>query len=832
MDVTQMLAADGRNRRRFWWLDGLAQDLRHGVRQLIRRPVFGAIAVLTFALGIGANTAVFSVAKTVLLRPLGFDAPEQLLWVWQVDTRTGSIDDRVSWRDLEDIRGTTRVFASLAMFGARAATWERDGRLEELPALGVSANLADVLRIRPALGRLLVPADAEEGAAPVVLISHELWQTRLGGAPDVIGQRFRLDETVYTVVGVLPPGLQFPLGRAPSAGTGTTLTAGRQAFWFPLQVDREARASRGARMFLPIGRLRPDATTEAASTELAALGRRLAAEHPDTNRGWTFDVVSFRDQVLGRTRYGIPMLAAAVAAVLLVCCVNLANLLLAQGVARRGEMAVRVALGASRRRLVQAALLETSLLALLGGAVGLFLAEAVLRAVRVLAPANVPFIREATVDLAAVAFTAGLSLVTALVCGLLPAVRQSRVGVAAAVPQGTRTTAGPRIRAWQQRLLMGQIAAVLVLLTSAGLLLESFRRLTGQDLGYRPHAVIALDLRTRGFETGEATSRMYRALHGRLAALPGVDAVGTISSTPLTGTWTFTEKAHAVDTPLPEADRPSLAGTFVAYDYFQAMAIPLLGGRYFRDADLKDDDVGRMAILNEAAATALFRGRPAVGGRFTIGNQARVLDVVGVVKDTRDVRLEDRPQPRFYLHYAFGDAQVVVRSRVPPETLTPLLRDTVQATDRRVVVRDITAMTDIVAATVAERRFLMLMLVAYAAVALGIAAVGTFGVAAFHVAQRTREFGVRLVLGASPRGLLGLVLLQAGRTAVAGLAIGLVCSFVASRLLASQLFGVSPHEPWLLATASLVLLVVTLLASLLPARRATRINPMGSMRFE
>ncbi len=821
-----------RDQRRFAWLDGFAQDLRHGVRQLTRHPGFGAIAVLTFALGIGANTVVFSVAKAVLLRPLGFDAPEQLVWVRLANTGTGATADRVSWRDIEDIRGSTQVFASLAMFGARSATWERDGRLEELPALSVSPSLADVLRVRPALGRPLLPSDAEERAAPVVLVSHELWQTRFGGTPDVIGRHLRLDEVVHTIVGVLPPGLQFPLARAPSAGTGTTLTAGLQAFWFPMNVHREDRVSRGARMFLPIGRLKPNVATEAAGAELAALGRRLAADHPETNRGWTFDLVSIRDQVLGRTRYGIPMLGAAVGAVLLICCVNLANLLLARGVARQSELAVRATLGAGRRRLVQALLLETTVLALLGGAVGLLLAEGAVRGVRVLAPANVPFIRDSTVDGTAVMFTAGLSLVTALVCGLLPALRQSRSDVGASARPGNRTTGGPQIRLWQQGLLVGQIAAVLVLLTSAGLLLESFRRLIGQDLGYQPHAVIALDLRTRGFQTNENVSRMYRALHGRLAALPGVDAVGTISSAPLTGKWTFDEKAQVVDRPLPEADRPSLSGTFVAYDYFQAMGIALLDGRHFRDADLKDDDVGPMAVINEAAATLLFPGRPAVGGRFTIGNRDRVLEVVGVVRDTRDVRLDDRPQPRFYLHYAFGGAQVVVRSRVPSGVLIPLVRDAVHATDRRVIVHEITAMTDIVAATVAERRFLMIMLVTYAAVALGIAAVGTFGVAAFQVAQRTREFGIRLALGASPRGLLGLVLMQAGRTAVAGLAIGLVCSFVTSRLLASQLFGVSPHEPWLLAMASVALLLVTLLASLVPARRATRVDPMGPLRFD
>ena len=526
------------------------------------------------------------------------------------------------------------------------------------------------------------------------------------------------------------------------------------------------------------------------------------------------------------------MLAIAVAAVLLICCVNLANLLLARNVARQRELAVRVALGAGRGRLVRALLLETVVLSLLGGAVGLALAAGAVRAVRVLAPANVPFIGETHVDGAAVAFTAALSLVTALVCGLWPALRQSRVDAPASMRPGARATGGPEIRVWQQALLVAQIAVVLVLLASAGLLLESFRRLIGQDLGYQPHAVMAVDLKTRGFRTNEEVSRMYRTLHARLAALPGVDAVGTISSTPLTGRWTFEEKARVTDRPLPEADRPSLEGTFVAYDYFQAMGIRLTDGRFFRDADLKDDQVSQMVIINEAAATQLFRDRPAVGGRFTIGNQTRVLEVVGVVKDTRDVRLEEQPRPRFYLHYAFGDAQVVIRSRVPSVAWQALLRGAVRDTDRRVIVHDITAMGDIVSATVAERRFLMIMLAAYAIAALGIAAVGIFGVAAFQVAQRTKEFGIRLALGATPRGLLGLVMTQAGRLALAGLALGLGCSFVTNQLLASQFFGVSPHDPWLLTTVSVALVSVALLASLLPARRAARVDPIGPLRFD
>jgi putative ABC transport system permease protein len=326
---------------------------------------------------------------------------------------------------------------------------------------------------------------------------------------------------------------------------------------------------------------------------------------------------------------------------------------------------------------------------------------------------------------------------------------------------------------------------------------------------------------------------MYQALRERLAALPGVEAVGTISSAPLTGKWTFNERPDIVGQSVPLAERPSLAATFVAFDYFQAMGILLREGRFFRDDELKDDGYGQIVILNEAAAAVLFPGRSAIGGRFTVGsNPNRILEVVGVVKDTRDVRLDEKPQPRFYWQYAFGGAQVVVRGKAPANVLMPMLREAVKRTDTRVRIDSMRPMTEIVAATVAERRFLMIMVVTYAAVALGIAAVGIFGVVAYQVAQRRNEFGVRLALGASPRGLLRLVLMQVSRLALVGLAIGLAVSFATNRLLASQLFGLSPHDPFLLITVSAILLLVALLASFLPAHRAARVDPMEALRHE
>jgi predicted permease len=810
-------------------------DLKFALRQLLKNPGFTAVAVLTLALGIGANTTVFSVARTVLRRPLGFDAEERLMWLRMANTQTGATEERLSWRDMEDIRAAAQSFAAVASFGSPDVVWNDGDKSEQVSALRVTPNLGDALGLRPALGRLLRSSDAGPGEEPAVVISHELWQTHFGGSPDVLGQSVRLDQTVRRIVGVLPKGLKFPLERAPVLGTGGILKAGQHWFWLPMSEPRGLdRTSRSARMFLALGRLKPGVSEQAARTELAALGRRLAVEDPESNRNWTFDVVSLRNQILGRTRQGIPLLALAVAAVLLICCVNLANLLLARGVTRQRELAVRLALGAGRGRLVRALMMESALLSLLGGGAGIALAHGALQVIRDLAAANVPFIREVTVDAAAVGFTAAVSMVTALVFGLLPALRQSRADAADALRTGTRSTGGPQVRAWQHSLLVGQIAVVLVLLASAGLLLESFRRLLGQDLGYQPGSVITMDLETHGtFDTNGDVCRMYRALREKLAALPGVEAVGTISSVPLTGKWTFSERPNVVGRALPEADRPAVEATFVAFDYFQAMGIPLRDGRFFRDNELKDDGYGRIVILNETAAALLFPGGSAVGGQFTVNsNPDRVLEVIGVVKDTRDVRLEERPRPRFYWQYAFGGAQIVVRGRGPAQALIPMLREIVTQSDARVRIGSVRPMTEVVASTVAERRFLLIMVGAYAMLALGIASLGIFGVVAYQVAQRQNEFGVRLALGASPRGLLRLVLLQAGRLTVVGLAIGLGVFLATNRLLASQLFGLSPHDPTLLAMVSGVLLVAALLASFVPGRRAARIDPMQALRQE
>ncbi len=463
------------------------QDLRFALRQLLKNPGFTAVAVLTLALGIGANTTVFSVARTVLLRPLGYEGEDRLMWIRRVNTQTGATENQLSWQDLEDIRAATHSFESVVTDNSSDARWEDGDQNRIVPAVRATPNLPSLLQLRPALGRLFFPSDGEANAAPVALISHELWQSHFGGDANVLGQTVRLDHETWTIVGVLPPGLQFPVHRAPSPGSGTLVKAGEKPIWIPMSTPRgEDGTSRAARMFLGIGRLKPGVSEATARTELAGLSQRLAADFPESNRHWSFEVLSFRDQVFGRTRQGLPLLIGAVAVVLLICCVNLANLLLARGVTRQRELAVRLALGAGRGRLVRAAMAESVLLALLGGILGIAFAGGAVRVIQNLASTTVPFIREATVDGTAV----GISLLTALAFGWLPALRQSCGHAAEVLRAGVRSTGGREIRAWQRGLLVGQVAVVSVLLASAALLLLSLatgRLLTSQLFELSPH---------------------------------------------------------------------------------------------------------------------------------------------------------------------------------------------------------------------------------------------------------------------------------------------------------------------------------------------------------
>lgn len=813
----------------------MMRDLFMAVRSLSSRPGFALAAVLILATGIGANTAMFAAAKAVLFRSLGFEEADQLVWLRSTRTVAGVTDSEVSWREIEDVRETATSFQALGTFNVFSGPWERNGRAEEIEAIQVTPGLVDALRLRSVLGRTLQSSDALAGAEPVAMVSEEFWRSRLSANPELLGTRLRWDRRDYTIIGVVPAGFEFPVERVKSPGTGSRLSTGVKAIWLPKTEPRgEDRTSRAARMFLALGRLAPGVTLETARTEVLAIGQRMAVEHPDTNRGFGLTLVSMRDQVLGGTRQALPLVAAAVAAVLLLGCVNLAHLLVARGVERHREMALRLALGAGKTRLLRSALMEGGVLAAMGGGLGWGVAVWTLEAMRRLGGGHIPFLGEAEVDSAALAFNLGLSAVTVLVFGLIPAWRLTRVDPADALRAGARAASMPGLRRWHQVMLTGQTAAVLVLLLSSGLLLESYRRLMGLDLGYRPDSVITLDVSSRDFETNGDVCRMYRRLREVLSAIPGVSAVGTISSVPLTSQWNINEKPQVVGRQVPEADRPIVAANFVAFDYFQAMRIPLIEGRYFFEGELNDDGYGQKVILNQAAARTLFPGASAIGGRFTVGsNPDRILEVIGVVRDTRDVRLEDEARPRFYWQYAFGGAQVVVRTESSPESWVRQMTQAMANFDGRVRVKQVRTLRDIISETVAERRFLMVLLTAYAVVAMGLAAFGIFAVASYQVSRRRMEFGIRLALGSTQGRLFRLALAQVAIPVAAGMLAGFGLSWLVTRVLANQVFGLSPYSPgWILGGCGAVLLLAAITAGFYPARRAASTDPMESLRAD
>ncbi|MBI1194862.1 MAG: FtsX-like permease family protein [Gammaproteobacteria bacterium] len=806
--------------------------MKFAFRQLLKNPGFTAVAVITLAVGIGVNAMVFALARAAFLTPLPVAHDGRSLWLRMANTQSGEREDLLSWLDREDILGSAKSIDSIALIGAPGATWKHDGRFEERPSLLLTPELEEILAVRPVLGRLIRPEDLDPAAPPVVLISHSFWQEHFGGAPSAIGQTLDLDETPRTIIGILPPGADFPINEILPTKSGW-VPSNRAAFWLPLRVQPSDRVSRDARMFQAVARLKPGASRKAAAAELDWLSRRLSTDFPESNRYRHLDLVSFRDRILGRARTGLVLLAFAVAAVLLICCVNLSNLLLARSVARQHEFAVRLALGAGSRHLVRLLISEALVLSLAGGILGTAFAFALLGAVRPLVVEMVPFVRFASIDPLVLAFVLILSILTAALTSALPGWWQTRTQSRDSFNDGFRSTVPPRILRLQHGLLSGQIALVLVLLSAAVLLAESFRRLMTQDFGYNPESVLTLEISSPGFPSNGDVCRMYRRLHALIAALPGVQFAGTVSSAPLTAKWTFDEKANVLGHSLLEADRPSLAATFVAFDYFPAMGIRLLDGRFFRDSELNDDGYGQNILLNLSAANLLFPGRSAVGGRFTVGsNPDRVLQVIGVVNDTRDIRLEQAPLPRFYWQYPFGGAQVVVRSTTPPAALIPLLRNAAAQADSRIAITSIRPLNQIVAATVADRRFLILLLSAYGALALALAMVGIFAVASYQVARRTREFGVRLALGATPHHLSCLVLARVGRWSLLGLCLGVVASLAVNRLLRHQLFAVSPYNPFLLGAAGALLFVSALLAGLLPARHAAKVNPSEALRHE
>ena len=819
-----------RARHRRESMSDIVQDLRHAARGLRRAPGFTVVAALTLALGIGATTAIFSVVHAVLLRPLPYAHAGRAAMVWLDNRRGNNAEDIHSWPNLADLRAQNRVFDEIAGYapgGYNLTQGCAEGACEpeRVPAARTTASLFAVLGAQPLLGRVYTAEEEAEGRDGVVVIGHGLWTRQFGGDPKAVGRTVRLNGRERTIVGVLPRGFAFP-----TAETDV---------WVPLVVPPRLREARSAYWLYAVGRLRPGVTLERARADMAAIAGRLAAQYPE-NRDLGVNLVTLPDQLVGRSvRTALWVMLGAVGAVLLIGCANVANLLLSRAAVREREVGVRLALGAGRGRLVRQLLTESVLLAAVGGAAGVALAWAGLRALTALAPADLPRLDEVRLDGVVLGVTALVVVATGLAFGLVPALQASRPDLFATLREGGRGGTAGRGGHRLRRLLAGaQVALVVVLLTGAGLLVRSFLELQRVELGFRPDHLLTMELAlpTAKYQQAPQRTAFFDALVARVGALPGVRGAGAISSVFLSNTpnsTTFTIEGRARSREEENVEVPLDA---VTPDYFRVMGVPLVRGRAFTAADRAD--APPVVIVNENMARRFWPDEDPVGKRFKYGDadgDGPWMTIVGVVGDMRRTGFDAPVRYETFLPVAQdapGRMTLVVRTAGPPLALAGAVRAAVRAIDADQPVYGVASMDQTLGTMVAERRFSMALLATFAALALVLGLVGVYGVTSYLVAQRTRELGLRIALGANPRQIVRAVVRQGMGVAAAGLAVGLLGALAAARLMAGLLYGVSAADGVTLAAVVALIAASTLLANYIPARRAAAADPLAALRSE
>jgi putative ABC transport system permease protein len=802
----------------------------HGVstslRSLAKQPAFTLVAVAVLALGIGANTAIFSVLDAVLIRPLPFRDPGRLVVVWERNvprdrrTNVASPANFLAWRDAQqsftDLAAVTGVPVTVNLTGT--------GEPEELRTQLVTASLFPLLGVRAAVGRTFLPEEDAPGAAPAVLLSHRLWARRFGSDPALVGGAITLDGRARTVVGIMPAGFQV---------LDETIDV-----WLPMAFPAAARTA-GGRYLLVLGRLKPGVDVAAAQAGMDTITTRLARDFPGRDAGWASNVVSLHQQIVGGIRPALLVLAGAVAFVLLIACANVANLLLARATGRRRELAVRAALGAGRGHLVRLLVGESLALAVLGGAAGLGLAYAGLRVLVASAVDQlaIPRLAGAGLNLPVLLFTLAASLAAGLVFGLAPAFAASRFGLADSLKEGAR---GSDARSGRLRaaLVVAEVALSLALLAGAGLLFRSFERLLSVSPGFRTEHVLTMrvSLPSRRYRDEAARVRFFRELTGRIERLPGVTAAGGISFLPLDGPGAATSYGLPGRPDAPAGEQPVADVRAVSGDYFRAMGIPLLEGRTFTDHDT--GDAADVVVINETMARQCWPNEDPIGKHVDIHWSDDVTDeVVGVVGDVKVAALDDEPRATAYWPHArqdasYGSLTLVVRAAGDPASLTSAVVGQVHEMDPLQPVSKVRTMEDVVSRSVAARRLVMLLLAIFAAAAAALAAIGLYGVISYVVAGRTREIGVRLAIGARPADVVRQVVGQAMALVGIGVLAGLAGALALTRLMGSLLFEVRPSDPATFAAVVVLMTLVGVAASLMPAWRASRVDPVRALRAE
>jgi putative ABC transport system permease protein len=821
-------------------METLLQDLRFAGRTLLKRPVFTVIAILTLALGIGANTAIFSVVDSVLLAPLPFQHPERLTMIWasnpELAAKVGLADKLpVSPGTFYDWK-TAKSFEKMAMLDSDRLNLTGIGEPEQVGVVAVSGELFQALGTPAFLGRTLLPTD-DEGQQTSVLLSHRFWSSHFGGDRGIVGRPIRLNGKPLTVVGVMPPHFAFPRGGEMPHGFGFPA---EPDLWVPLAFSPKERQNRGNRGFLTVGLLHPGVTLGAAQAEMNAISARIAKSFPDSDTGWNSRVEPLPAALVGDVKPALLILLAAAGVVLLIACVNVANLLLAAAASRQKEIALRTALGADRGRMVRQLLTESALLALAGGAVGLLFADWGLRVIAYWIPDDIPVAHEVAIDPGILLFALGVTLLTGVLAGLAPALQMTRPDLAESLRDGTRagsgTSRGGRTR---RALVVIETALAVLLVAGAGLLVRSFARLITVNPGFRAAGTLSLEVSLPQTKYAERPRReaFTAALLERLRALPGVTSAGMISKLPVSGGEEI-EGLEIEGQPRPKPSEIPLADyRQVSPGYFETLGIRRLAGRVFDDSDAAGKPL--VAVIGETLARAYWPGADPLGKRFRTGglggNPQPWVTVVGVVGDVRQAGLQIDPRPQVYVpqaQEATRDQAFVLRTAGDPKALAAAARGAVYAVDRDQPVSRVRPMGEIVAQSVAAQRFNMVLLGMFAGLALVLAAVGIYGITAYSVAQRTREMGLRMALGAQPWTVLALVLREAGALALAGVASGLVLAFAATRVMASLLYGVGATDPATFASVTAALALVSLFAAWVPGRRATQVDPMVALRTE
>ncbi len=805
-------------------------DIRYGWRMLWKSPGFTLVALLTVALGIGANTALFSVVNAVLLRPLPVAEPAALVNIWGTNPQADATRENASYLNFIDWRTQQTVFTSVAAYTNTFATLTGNDAPEALDGLAVAPELFQTLSVQPVMGRLFTAQESEADNAPIVL-SQEVWQRRFGTRGDIIGQPITLDGQPRTVVGVLPAHFKFPF----DIGTA-------KDFWTPLDPHNELNTKRGVGYLNVLARLKPGVTLAQAQAEMDNIARRLAGQYSENNEGRGVHLISTYEEVVGGVRPALLVLLGAVGFVLLIACANVANLLLARATRRRRELAVRTALGASRWRVARQLLTESLLLSLMGGAGGLLLALWGVDALAGVLPDDVPRVREIALDGRVLAFTLGVAVLTGLVFGLAPALAASRLDVNEALKESGRGTGG----GWRRNrvrsvLVVAEIALSLVLLIGAGLFLKSFVRLREINSGFDPARVLTLSvaLPEAKYETPAAQARFFQQLLARMAAAPGVEASAAVFPLPFSGDnarGNFELEGRQAES---QGDAPSALSYIISPDYLRAMSIPLRAGRSFNERDTRE--APRVVLINETLARRFFAHEDPVGRRLVIASFADLAkpatcEIVGVVGDVKHDGLDAAAEAAYYLpqqQATLAFMTLVVRGTADnPTTLVAGAREAVAQLDKDLPLTDIKPMPEWLAASVAARRFNLLLLGGFALLALCLATVGIYGVMAYSVAQRTHEIGIRMALGAQTRDVLRLVVGQGLMLTLLGIATGLLGALALTRVLASLLFGVTATDPFVFAGVAALLALVALVACYLPARRATKVDPLIALRHE